>query len=134
MNVINICKLLYKKTLERSSVHSISAAEEETSVAINLLDILEDLSNSDSFTIESEDSLEVSDVDHLDPNYLVEIEDDEEQLVVGNHQFSLKYMRRIVDFARPGVAFTSNARLCDSLDPRLILAQLSSLSSFLLYS
>ena len=29
---------------------------------------------------------------------------------------------------------TSNARLCNSLDPRLILAQLSSLSSFLLYS
>lgn len=107
MNVVNICKLLYEKALERSGVHSTSATEEETSIAINLLDILEDLSNGDSFTIESEDSLEVSDVDHLDPDYLVEIEDDEEQVVVENHQFSLEYMQRVVDFARPGVAFTT---------------------------
>lgn len=105
MNVVNICKLLNKKALERSSVHSISTTEEEMSIAINLLDLLEELSNSDRFTIESEDSLEVSDVDHFDPNYLVEIEDDEEQQVVENRQFSLEYMQRVVDFARPSVFF-----------------------------
>jgi len=87
-----ICKHLYEKALERSSVHSISTTEEEISIAINLLHLLEDLCNGDSFIIEIEDSLEVSDVDHFDPDYLVEIEHDEEQQLVENRQFSLEYM------------------------------------------
>ncbi|CAF3411091.1 unnamed protein product [Rotaria socialis] len=57
-------------------------------------------------TIETEDSLKVSDTDHFDPDYSVEIEDDEEQQVVGNRQFSLEYMQRVVDFARPAIGFT----------------------------
>ncbi|CAF3780597.1 unnamed protein product [Rotaria sp. Silwood1] len=88
-----------------SIVHSIGTTEEEISIAIDLLDLLEDLCNSDSVTIETEDSLEVSDVDHFDPDYPVEIEDDEEKQLVENRQFSLVYMQRVVDFARPGVAF-----------------------------
>ncbi|CAF4845552.1 unnamed protein product [Rotaria socialis] len=103
----NICKHLYEKALERSSVHSISTTEEEISIAINLVDLSEDLSNSDSFTIETEDSLKASDVDHFDLDYPVEIEDDEGQQVVENRQFSLEYMQRVVDFIRPGIAFTT---------------------------
>jgi hypothetical protein len=106
-NVVNIYKHLYEKALERSSVHSISTTEEEISIASNLLDLSEDLSNSDSFTIETEDSLEVSDVDHFDPDYPIEIEDDEEQQAGENRRFSLEYMQRVVDFARPGIAFTT---------------------------
>ncbi|CAF3657697.1 unnamed protein product [Rotaria socialis] len=93
--------------LERSSVHLISTTEEEISIAINLLDLLEDLSNSDSFTIETEDSLEISGVDHFDPDYPVEIADDGEQRVGENRQFSLEYMQRVVDFARSGIAFAT---------------------------
>ncbi|CAF4944517.1 unnamed protein product, partial [Rotaria socialis] len=106
-SIVNICKHLYEKALERSSVHSISTTEEEISIAINLVDLSEDLSNSDSFTIETEDSLKASDVDHFDLDYPVEIEDDEGQQVVENRQFSLEYMQRVVDFTRPGIAFTT---------------------------
>ena len=106
-NVINICKHLYEKALERSSVHSISITEEEISIAINLLDLLEDLSNSDSFTIEAEACLEVSDIDHFDLDYPIEIENDEEQQAVENRRFSLEYMQWVVDFARPGITFTT---------------------------
>ncbi len=74
---------------------------------VQQVSLLEDLSNSDNFTIESEDSLECSDVGDFDPDYRIEIEDDEEQQVVGNRQFSLEYMQKVVDFAHPGVAFTT---------------------------
>jgi Tc5 transposase DNA-binding domain len=105
VNIVNICKFIHEKVLERSQICSTSITEQEISIATSLLALLEDLSNSDSFAIDSEDSLEVFNQNDYDLDYCVELEDDEEQKVTGNRQFSLKYMEKVVDFARPGTSF-----------------------------
>ncbi len=67
-NILNICKIMYEKALQRPNSRSTSITEQETSIATNLLTLLEDLSNSDSFTLESEDSLEIFDCNNSDPD------------------------------------------------------------------
>ncbi len=79
MNVVNNCNFIREKALERSNVHPTSIPTQEISIANNLLALLEDLSNSGSFNIESEDSLEFVDDGNFDWNYRIEIEDDEQQ-------------------------------------------------------
>jgi hypothetical protein len=106
-NVVNICKFIYEKALERSNVHPTSITDQEISTTTDLLALLEDLSNSDSFTIKSEDSIEFSDKEDFDPDYRIELEDDEEQKLVGNRQFTLVHMQKVVDFADRNVSFTT---------------------------
>ncbi len=106
-NILNICKIMYEKALQRPNSRSTSITEQETSIATNLLTLLEDLSNSDSFTLESEDSLEIFDCNNSDPDYCTEIEDDEQQQATGNREFTLEYMQKVVDYARPDIPFTS---------------------------
>ncbi len=104
-NIVNICKSVYEKALETPNIHSTSVTEQEISIATDIFPLLEDLSSSSSFIIESEDTLEFLDIHDFDPDYSIEIEGDEE--VVGNRQFSLEYMQKVVDFARPGISFTT---------------------------
>ncbi len=100
------CKFVYEKALETPNIHSTSVTEQEILITTDIFALLEDLSSSSSsFIIESEDTLEFLDIHDFDPDYSIEIEGDEE--VVGNRQFSLEYMQKVVDFARPGISFTT---------------------------
>jgi hypothetical protein len=106
-NITNICKIIHEKALERSYSGSTSITEQETFIATSLFALLEDLSNSESFTIEAYHTLEIPDGNYSDPNYDIEAEVDEEQQTTENRHFSLEYMQKVVDFARPGISFTS---------------------------
>jgi hypothetical protein len=44
---------------------------------------------------------------NTDPDYCTGIEDAEEQQATENRQLTLKCMQKVVDYARPGISFTS---------------------------
>ncbi|CAF3574084.1 unnamed protein product [Rotaria socialis] len=69
--------------------------------------IMKDLSNSDSFIIESEDTLDLFDDENSDSDYDNETEDEENQKVLENHQFTLEYMEKVINFARSDISFTT---------------------------
>ena len=106
-NIANMCKIIHEKALERSYSGSTSITEQETFIATSLFVLLEDLSSIERFTIEADHTLEIPDGNYSDLNYDIEAEDDEEQQTTENRHFSLEYMQKVVDFARPGISFTS---------------------------
>jgi hypothetical protein len=71
----------------------------------DLLALLDDLSNNNSFIIKSQDSLDLSDNENFVPDYDNENEDDQE--VLSNRQFTLEYIQKVVNFARPGISFAT---------------------------
>jgi len=106
MNIANIGKLIQEKATSESNVKQTEITEKEILISNHLITLLVELSNSDSYVIETEDSLEHSDHIDPDPDYSIETTGEEEEQV-GHCDFTLEYMQKVVDFARPGIAFTT---------------------------
>lgn len=81
MNILNICKCIHEKAQQKSDIQHTATTEQEISTANNLLALLEDLSNSDNFIMESEDTLDLSENENSDSDsdYDNESEDEENQ-------------------------------------------------------
>ena len=78
-NIANICKIVHGKVLERTYSSSTRITVQEIFIADNLFALLEDLSSSESFRMEAEETLEIPDDNHHDLDYDTEVRDDEEQ-------------------------------------------------------
>jgi hypothetical protein len=98
---------MHEKIQRKKDIQRTITTEQEISAADSLLALLEDLSISDSFEIESEDTLDTSDVENPDSDSDIETEDQEYEETRDNRQFSLEYMEKVVNFARPNISFTT---------------------------
>ncbi|CAF3901037.1 unnamed protein product [Rotaria sp. Silwood2] len=106
MNIANIGKLIQEKATSQSNVKQTDITEKEILISNHLIALLDELSNSDSYVIETVDSLERPDYIDPDQDYSLEITSGEEEQV-GHRDFTLEYMQKVVDFARPGIVFTT---------------------------
>ncbi|CAF2740469.1 unnamed protein product [Rotaria sp. Silwood2] len=107
INIANIAKRLQEEVIAKSNTQLTNITEKEMSIVSHLSTLLNELSTSDNYDIETESSLECSDFDDADPDYSIETTDNQEEREVDGDAFSLDYMQKVVDFARRDVSFTT---------------------------
>ncbi|CAF3905449.1 unnamed protein product, partial [Rotaria sp. Silwood1] len=75
-------------------------------MANHLVDLLLDLTISDSYDIETEESLEIADDES---HHSEEIQAISDEFISDTEcgKYSLEYMKKVVDYARPGISFTT---------------------------
>jgi hypothetical protein len=116
MNAANVVKLIRDNDTFRSGTQSTNINEAEQRIASHLIDLLQELSISDDYDIEAEESLEKINDD--DPDLDLDYDDDyiqesrqengeEEEQFDDGSLYTLEYMKKVVTYARPGIAFTT---------------------------
>lgn len=75
---------------------------EELLIADQVIDVLDNVVNGDSYEIE-EDTLQL--VDKTDTDFI--LKENDEIFISEKSYFTVDYMKKVVDFARPGIAFTT---------------------------
>jgi hypothetical protein len=103
LNIANIAQHVLDEILSKKKAHTTTLTEEETSIAKQLLCLLDDIVTNDNYEIESDSTLEL--VDDIDTDFKPEEYD--EEMIFEHTSFTLEYMKKVVDFARPGIAFTT---------------------------
>ncbi|CAF1271841.1 unnamed protein product [Rotaria sp. Silwood1] len=106
--MINIAKPVLDELLSKDIARITNLTEEKTSVADQILNLLNDIFTSDSYEIDDDTTLEI--VDNIDINNTdidFTPEDNSSDSSFEFTAFMLDYMRKVVDFARPGIAFTT---------------------------
>ena len=74
-------------------------------IASQLVNLLHQLSISDGYNIQIEESLEVFDDNDSNPDYVLDTVGEQEQKLEVS-VLILDYMKKVVDYARPGTSFT----------------------------
>ncbi|CAF2938140.1 unnamed protein product [Rotaria sp. Silwood2] len=108
INIANIAKRALDEVLSKDIARITNLTEEETSIADQILNLLNDICTSDSYEIDDDTTLEL--VDNIDINNTdidFTPEDNSSDSSFEFTAFTLDCMRKVVDFARPGIAFTT---------------------------
>ena len=106
MNVANIIKLMHEKVSLKQDDKSSVVSEQEQLMANHLVDLLQDLTISDSYDIETEESLEIAD-DESHRSEEIQAISDEFISDTECGKYSLEYMKKVVDYTPPGISFTT---------------------------
>ena len=106
MNVANIIKLMHEKVSLKQDDKSSVVSEQEQLMANHLVDLLQDLTISDSYDIKTEESLEIADDES---HHLEEIQALSDEFISDTEygKYSLEYMKKVVDYIRPGISVTA---------------------------
>ena len=106
MNAANIIKLMHEKVSLKQDDKSSVLREQEQLMANHLVDLLQDLTISDSYDIETEESLEIADDES---HHSEEIQAISDKFISDTEctKYSLEYMKKVVDYTRPGISFTT---------------------------
>lgn len=105
INIANIAQHVLEEIVSKKKARATTVTEEEASIAKQLLCLLDDIVTSDNYEIESDSSLELPDDDDTDTDF--KLEEYEDEISFEHTSFSLEYMKKVVEFARPGIAFTT---------------------------
>ena len=95
INRVNISKRVLDEILSKDITRITNLTEEETSIVDQILNLLNDIFTIDSYQIDNDTAL--GPVDNIDM-YNTDID---------FTSCTLGYMRKVVDFARPSIAFTT---------------------------
>ena len=105
MNVANIIKLMNEKVLSKSNRQSTNVNEQEEIMATRLVDLLQELSLSGDYDIETEEALEMSDDESHYEDIPYSVHKPVSNIDCGS--FTLEYMKKVVDYARSRIVFTT---------------------------
>ena len=99
---------MHEKVSLKHGAQSTIVSEQEQSVANHLIDLLQDLSISDAYDIETEESLEMADTESHHSDEIQDFVDESiSDTEYGTYTYSFEYVKKVVDYARPGISFTT---------------------------
>ncbi len=108
INVVNISKRVLDEILSKDITRITNLTEEKTSIADQILNLLNDIFTTDSYETDDGTTLEL--VDNINM-YNTDIdftpESNSSDFSAEFTAFTLGYVRQVVDFARSGIAFTT---------------------------
>ena len=111
----------FAKTIHSVLTHQRTLMKRRNSFASHLINLLQELSVSDDYVVETEESLDKRDDEEpdSDADYQDNYEDDDiqestpidegqgEEGIKECRSFTLNYMKKVIAYARPGIAFTT---------------------------
>ena len=90
LNIANIAQRVLDEIVSKRKAHTTTLTEEETSIAKQLLCLLDDIVTSDNYEIETDSTLQI--VDDIDADFIPEEYD--EEMIFEHTSFTLEYMKK----------------------------------------
>ena len=98
----------FAKTIHSVLTHQRTLMKRRNSFASHLINLLQELSVSDDYVVETEESLNNCDDEDDDIQKSTPIDEGQGEEGIEEYQsFTLNYMKKVIAYARPGIAFTT---------------------------